>query len=245
MAKAGHKEIVLTGVNLGLYRYKHYKLIDIIEALEDISSLERIRISSIEFRTIADSLIKKMAQKSKLCRFLHVPVQSADNNILKAMNRKYLFKEFHAFIKKTSAAIPHVCLGKDIIVGFPKETNEHFLRTYNNLKDLPIHYFHVFTYSQRKWAKSRFLKNILEKSVLSQRSQLLRELSLQKRDSFWSSLIGTTQDILFEEKKDGLWRGFSDNYVRTAVYSDKCLKNKILPVLLEKKNNGLMIGKLI
>lgn len=245
LAQTGHKEIVLTGINLGLYHYKSYKLLDVIEALEQIPSLKRIRISSIEFTTVADSLLKKMSQQSKLCRFLHVPLQSGSDEILKSMNRKYRFKEFYDFIKKANLTIPDVCLGTDIIVGFPGETEKHFLETYSHLKNLPINYFHVFSYSQRRFAKSRFLKNTVDKNEKSARSQILRQLSIAKHDSFLRSLLHRTQHVLFEEKKEALWFGFSDNYVRIAVYSNKFLKNKLLPVVLEKIDNGIMIGKII
>ncbi|MBF0522957.1 MAG: tRNA (N(6)-L-threonylcarbamoyladenosine(37)-C(2))-methylthiotransferase MtaB [Candidatus Omnitrophica bacterium] len=245
LVKAGHKEIIITGINAGTYHQNNYKFIDVINALEQISGLERIRISSIEFTTIPEEILRKMAAQSKLCRFLHVPLQSGADPILKSMNRKYTFKEYNSFLQKAYAMVPGICLGTDIIVGFPGETDKYFIQTADRLKKLPIHYLHVFSYSKRPFAKSRLLSGENPLSTIQKRSQILRELSKEKRATFHHSLIGSTQNVLFEQKKGDYWFGFTDNYVRVKVSSNLQLSNQILPVKLEKEFDQIILGKLL
>ncbi len=234
LAAAGHKELVITGINVGTYGYKGFTLMDVIESLEQISGVERIRISSIEPTTIPEKLIAKMAGRTKLCRHLHIPLQSSQDVILKSMKRNYTFDQFKDWITAAHAAIPQICLGTDIIVGFPGETESLFEGAVRQIKDLPMQYFHVFSYSKRNMAKGRKLAGEVPSSLISQRSKILRTLSQRKRHLFYSSLCGTTQNVLFEQQKKGAWTGLTDNYVRVNVLAAQDLTNKVCPVEFQK-----------
>jgi threonylcarbamoyladenosine tRNA methylthiotransferase MtaB len=232
LAAAGHKEIVITGINVGTYANNGNTLIDVVTALEDVPDLERIRISSIEPTTIPRDLILKMSRRGKLCRYLHVPLQSGDNGILSAMKRKYTVEEFQDFIQYAAAAVPEICIGTDVIVGFPGEGEEQFERTYHVLLESPAHYFHVFTYSPRTMARSRHLVSPVAVQTLRDRSERLRGLSQRKRRIYYESLLGTTQHVLWEQNKGGAWTGVTDNYIRVKTDSNQSLENQLLPARL-------------
>ena len=244
LVNAGHKELVLTGINIGTYTYQNYTLLDVIEALEQIKGLERIRISSIEPTTIPKKLIEKMAGQGKLCRYLHIPVQSAHNDILKAMKRKYTIEEFSGFIRWVDRTVPQICIGTDVIVGFPGETDQHFQETYERLRELPIHYFHVFSYSARHMAKSRGMSDATAIETIRKRSQILRDLSSRKRRIFYESLLGTTQRVLFEQKKENFWIGWMDNYIRVKIKSNLNLANQFKDIKLISIAEQHVLGEL-
>ena len=245
LVAAGHQEIVLTGINLGTYQHQNKNILKVIDALEQIAGLERIRISSIEPTTIPGELLTKMSAKSKLCRYLHVPVQSGHNDILELMKRKYTIEEFADFIRAAHEAVPEICIGTDVIVGFPGETERSFQQTYEQLKELPIDYFHVFTYSARTMAKSKDLPHTVPASIIPQRSAALRDLSQRKRRSYYHSLLGTIQKVLFEQRdKHGYWDGVTDNYVRVKVQSEDPLTNRLVNVELLELNGQAVIGQL-
>jgi threonylcarbamoyladenosine tRNA methylthiotransferase MtaB len=235
LAAAGHKEIVLTGINLGTYQYKNHTLMDVVEALEQIEGLARIRISSVEPTTIPESLIRKMAGQTKLCRHLHIPLQSGSDTILKAMKRKYRAREFEQFIRMADDLVPQICIGTDMIVGFPGETEEDFERSARSLREWPIDYAHVFSYSWRQMTHSGKLppSDKIPAEMVERRSQILRDMSLRKRQMFHGSLLGTRQSVLFEEKKKDGWSGLTDNYIRVGVESDRSLANEFGTVHLE------------
>jgi len=245
LVSAGHREIVITGINVGTYRQNNKCMMDVIEALEQIGPLQRIRISSIEPTTIPEKLLEKMAKKTKLCRYLHIPLQSGNDQILEAMKRKYQFNEFLTFIRKASEMIPEICIGTDVIVGFPGESDELFNDTVEKLKSSPIHYFHVFSYSQRNLAKSRMLRDVVPGDAVKERSRILRSLSERKRRLFYASLVGTTQKVLFEQNKNGLWSGLTDHYARVMVESTKDLSNCYLDVKLDAVDHTHLLGKLL
>ncbi len=245
LIEAGHKELVLTGINLGTYRNNGKTFLNVIDALEQFDSLERIRISSIEPTTIPKKLIKKMAAQSKLCRYLHIPLQSADDKILKSMKRKYTVKEFTDFIQFAKKTVEKICVGTDIIVGFPGETDQTFESATQRLKDMPIDYFHVFSYSQRELAKSKYLKNTVNTQIIKKRSKILRRLSDRKRQLFYQTLIGTKQTVLFEQKKDGLWSGLTDHYVRVSVKTSKSIANALLPVKITTLDNQIAVANIV
>ncbi len=242
LVAAGHKEIILTGINLGTYREAGKNILDVVNGLEQISGLERIRISSIEPTTIPLALIQKMARPSKLCRYLHIPLQSASNQILLKMGRKYSAEEFQQFIQNVFQKVPEVCIGTDTIVGFPGETDEHFRETYDRLCEWPIHYIHVFSYSKRLLAKSKDFTNEVSPTVIQKRSQVLRELSLRKRRMFYGQGVGTEQTVLFEEEKNGYWTGWTDNYIRVKVLSPDNLANRSLIVRLISVEDKDVLG---
>jgi len=242
LVAAGHQELVITGINVGTYRNNKKTIVDVIDALEQIDALKRIRISSIEPTTIPPALIKKMAGATKLCRHLHIPLQSGNNKVLRSMKRKYSVEEFGNFIKKIHAASPQICIGTDVIAGFPGETEEQFQETARRLREWPVHYLHVFSYSRRNMAKSQKLPDELSYEDIAQRSRALQGLSIRKRRLFYESLIGTKQKVLFEQLKDGYWTGLTDNYARVKVKSRRMLANKFLNVRMSRLDGRAIIG---
>lgn len=233
LVTAGHKELVITGINVGTYQFKDYSFMDVIDALEQIDGLARIRISSIEPTTFPFELVRKMSGHSKLCRYLHLPLQSGSDPVLKAMKRKYTVADFSDFVCAVHQTVEEVCIGTDVIVGFPTETEEDFTRTAELLRELPLHYFHVFSYSQRHLAKSQDIMGTVPAHLIRQRSQILRELSARKRQVFYQSMLGTTQQVLFEESKEGYFTGVTDNYIRVHVKTDSDLSNQLLKIRLK------------
>jgi len=244
LAAAGHHELVLTGINIGTYSYRDKTLVEVLNALDSVEDLWRIRISSIEPTTIAGEIVAKMAQRNKLCRYLHIPLQSGSDEILSAMKRKYTVREFTDFLAAAHRAAPDACLGTDIIVGFPGETDALFEETYHLLLQLPFTYFHVFSYSDRDHARSSKSEDKVPREMIAQRSQRLRELSARKRRMYFQKFLGKTELVLFEQQKNGFWSGVTDTYIRVKVKSDLNLENQLLPVRLEKIENQAMIGTL-
>ena len=244
LSNAGHKELVITGINVGSYKYEKYRLIDVVSAFEQIHKIERIRISSIELTTIPKELLRKMYSSSKICRFLHIPLQSGSNDILKAMNRKHTFELFNDFVCEAHNKVPNICVGTDVIVGFPGETEKHFSETFENISNAPIDHFHVFSYSKRKMAKSKLLNNNIKTETIKKRSELLRKLAIRKNNDFKRSLLRISMPVLIEQKKNGFWTGLTDNYVRVIVSSPEDLTNKIVNVELKEIKNQHILGTL-
>lgn len=244
LAAAGHKEIILTGINLGTYHQDKKDLLDIIKALDDIPKIKRIRISSIEPLAIPKGMIPLMASKTKLCRHLHLPVQHLDDEILQAMRRRYSFSDVERFVEELMSRIPHACLGTDLIVGFPGETQEHFQLMYDRMKSLPLHYAHVFSYSDRPHARSRTFAGKVAAPEIKLRSQKLRDLARRKRMKLYQSAIGTEMPVLFEQEKDGLWHGLTDNFLQVRTLSEKPLKNTIKTITLKSADHSGILGLL-
>lgn len=243
LVAAGHKELVITGINVGTFQNNDKHILDVIDALERIEGLERIRISSIEPTTIPFELIERMNDhQSKLCRYLHIPLQSGDTETLQNMKRLYSVDEFSEFIKRAEQAVEGICIGTDVIVGFPGESEDNFANTLQLLKDLPIQYFHVFSYSARHLAKSKDHKNPIDKAIINERSAVLRDLSARKRHAFYRSFLGTTQKVLFEQYKDEYWQGVTDNYIRVGVHSGQIKPNQIHPIKLESLHKKFVSG---
>jgi threonylcarbamoyladenosine tRNA methylthiotransferase MtaB len=238
----GYKEIVLTGINLGLYSYNDYDLIDVLSALSEIKGLERIRLSSIEPDDMLEKVIYQMAKNPKICPFLHVPLQSGCNSVLKRMGRKKTCSEYENYIKMAKSAIPRLCIGSDIIVGFPGETEDEFMQTVEFLEKQPLSYLHIFSYSNRKLAKSASFPNQISLNIIKKRSQYLRQLSLKKRTEYLSYFLGRTESVLFEECKQGFWVGLTDTYIRVKLKNNKSLKNQILPVKLVEIDDQSLFG---
>jgi threonylcarbamoyladenosine tRNA methylthiotransferase MtaB len=243
LVTAGHQEIILTGINIGTYANEGKELMHVIDGLESIADLKRIRISSIEPTTIPTELFERMGQ-GKLCRYLHIPLQAGHDDILLEMKRKYTTGEFSDFINSAYNKAPGICIGTDVIVGFPGETDAHFNATVDFLREQPVHYFHVFSYSPRHMAKSRLMET-MSPEVINHRSQVLRELSSRKRRIFHESLLGTTMPVLFERRKEGEdWSGLTDNFVRVKVKTKEHLQNRLLPVRLLKMDGQSVLGEL-
>lgn len=245
LSNAGHHELVLTGINIGTYSFADKTIFDVISGLEKIDKLWRIRISSIEPTTIPNQILMKMVENDKLCRYLHIPIQSGNDELLGMMCRKYSVAEFMEFLELAYHHVPDICLGTDVIVGFPGETDSHFEETYELLLNSPFAYFHVFSYSDRYHAKSRNYSNKVPVENIKQRSQRLRELSYRKRSAFLQQFVDRELPVLFEQKKLGLWTGLTDNYIRVKVKSGLDLQNQLLPVKLQRVEKQTMIGILI
>lgn len=241
----GAKEVVLTGVNLGTYDYDGANIADVVDALHDIPGLARIRISSIEPTTIPDRLIEAMAAPDHaLVPYLHIPLQSGSDRVLKLMKRRYVSAEIQAFIEDAHARVEGLCIGTDVMVGMPGETDDDFAATADLLWNSPIAYAHVFKYSERDGTPAARMPNKVDPRVMSRRSAVIRRLSAQKRNAFHDSQRGRVLPVLFEEVEDGHWLGYTGNYIRVAVRSDRTLKNELRPVRLMKPAGELMMGEL-
>ena len=245
LVAGGYREIVLTGVNIGQYRQGNLNLVGLIEQLEAIEGLERIRISSIEPTTITNALLVRMASSSKLCPYLHIPLQSGADTILSAMNRPYNVKEFVRLINQAVAAIPHLGLGTDIMVGFPGETEEAFEQTLDIACKLPFCYFHVFTYSQRPGTAAAKLPDQVPIAIARKRSKILAELSSHKRLAFAKRYIGSTVSVLFESgEMDGLRLGVTANFLKVGVPSQIELTNHLEEVRIVGTSDRWALGQL-
>jgi len=244
MISSGYKEIVLTGINIGNYRYDKNNIINVLEKITSIKGDFRIRISSIEPGTILEKVIDLMKYNPKICRFLHIPTQSCSDPILKKMRRNYLREDFKDIILNAFNEIPDICLGTDIITGFPGETKILFEEGYNFLEKLPLSYFHVFSYSKRPLAKSAYAKDIVPQETIKNRSKKLRELGNHKKNQYLSNFLNTTQNVLFENNKHGLWSGLTDNFIRVKVKSNQNLANSNHLINLKTIQNKSFIGEL-
>ena len=245
LAAGGYREVVLTGVNVGRYRHGSVDLVGLIERLETIQGLERIRISSIEPTTITDALLNRMAVSSKLCPYLHVPLQSGDDGILNAMNRPYHAAEFTSLIERAVALLPHLGLGTDLMVGFPGESEAAFMNTLRVVDTLPFSYFHIFTYSPRPRTAATKLPEQVAASVARERAKRLSDLSRLKRLAFAERHIGSTLPVLFESgETDGLRIGTTPHFLKVAVPSDVDLTNQLRHVLITGASERWAVGQL-
>jgi threonylcarbamoyladenosine tRNA methylthiotransferase MtaB len=245
LVEGGYREIVLTGVNIGQYRQGETDLVGLIAQLEGIEGLERIRISSIEPTTITDALIDRMASSSKICPYLHIPLQSGDDTTLSAMNRPYNVEEFTRLIRRALAAIPHLGLGTDLMVGFPGETEEAFEHTLDIVRELPFSYFHIFIYSQRPGTAATKLPDQVPIAVARQRAKILAELSRLKRLAFAERYIGSTLSVLFESGAiDGFRLGVTANFLKVGVSSNIDLTNHLKDVRIIGASDRWALGQL-
>jgi threonylcarbamoyladenosine tRNA methylthiotransferase MtaB len=241
ITQRGIKEIVLTGVNIGDYgkgefgNKKHeHTFLDLISALDEIEALKRIRISSIEPNLLTDKVIDFVAQSRAFVPHFHVPLQSGNDEILKKMKRRYLSDLYTDRLTQIKRLMPNACVGGDVIVGFPGETDSAFLDTYTFLADLDISYLHVFSYSERPNTEAISLAGVVPTALRNKRSKMLRGLSAKKRRAFYESQLGATVDVLFEnENKRGYITGFSENYVKVRSPWNSMLANTIQRVTLQ------------
>lgn len=241
IAQTDVKEVVLTGVNIGDFGIqdgrRKEKFIDLIKALDQIEGIDRFRISSIEPNLLSNEVIEFVAQSERFVPHFHIPLQSGSDAILKKMNRRYLSDLYQSRVEKIKSLMPDCCIGVDVIVGFPGETEEEFLTTYNFLNELDISYLHVFTYSERPNTKAVEMDGVVDQGERSRRSKMLRGLSEKKRRYFYEQQLGKTSEVLFEEDvQDGLMHGFTENYVRVAAKYDPVLINEVKQVTLKSIN---------
>lgn len=234
---SGVKEIVLTGVNTGDFGIRNGKredrFIDLVRELDKVESIERFRISSIEPNLLHDEVIEFVAQSRKFVPHFHIPLQSGSDKVLKQMKRRYLSDLYTLRVSKIKSIMPHCCIGVDVIVGFPGETEEDFLTTYNFLNELDISYLHVFTYSERANTPAAEMSDVIPMKVRNQRSKMLRSLSEKKKRKFYEENLGKTSEVLFEEDiENGMMHGFTANYVRVEAKYDPVLINETKTVQL-------------
>lgn len=242
LVQRGHRELVLTGVNIGRYQDQETDLLGLITRLEAIEGLERIRISSIEPTTIPEGLLEYMKTSRKLCRFLHVPLQSGDNVILRTMNRRYSVQEYQEAMELALRMIPDVCFGTDVMVGFPGEGQTEFSNTLAFIQNLPFAYFHVFSYSSRPGTASTKMSDTVSPKRIKERSRTLRELSRQKQKTFQQRFLGHEISVLFEDEVDGVWSGLTDHYIRVDVRSSLDLKNTVQSVVATGVMSDRVVG---
>ena len=222
ISQKGIKEIVLTGVNIGDYgkgefgNKKHnHTFLEMIKALDGVEGINRLRISSIEPNLLKNESIEFVSKSNSFVPHFHIPLQSGSNFILKKMKRRYQREVYEDRVNQINSIMPHACIGVDVIVGFPGETEELFLETYNFLNKLDVSYLHVFTYSERQNTEASTMKGSVPMKVRKKRSKLLRGLSVKKRRSFYEKSIGSNRTVLFEgENKSGYIHGFTENYIR-------------------------------
>ena len=252
ISNSGIKEIVLTGVNIGDYGKgefgnKNHKntFLELVTALDKVDGISRVRISSIEPNLLSNDIINFVSNSKKFVPHFHIPMQSGSDTILKLMKRRYLSNLYRDRINHVKQVMPNACVGADVIVGFPGETEEEFMETYNFIKSLDVSYLHVFTYSERDNTQAVGLKNVVPNNIRSKRSKLLRALSVQLKRKFYMSQLGTIKNVLFEpENRNGFIYGFSNNYVRIKTPWRSSIKDKIIPFELQKiSDDGLVTGE--
>lgn len=243
------KEIVLTGVNIGDYgkgefgNKKHqHTFLELVKALDTVDGIHRLRISSIEPNLLKNETIDFVSKSNSFVPHFHIPLQSGSDAILKLMRRRYLTNLYIDRVAKIREVMPHACIGVDVIVGFPGETEEHFLETYHFLNELDISYLHVFTYSERDNTVAAEMENVVPKNVRAKRSKMLRGLSVKKRRAFYESQLGSTRTVLFEsENKEGYITGFTENYVKVKAPWNPELVNTLHTIqLTEIDEDGLV-----
>ena len=238
----GIKEIVLTGVNIGDYgkgefgSKKHeHTFLDLVKALDDVEGIERLRISSIEPNLLKNETIEFVSKSRTFVPHFHIPLQSGSNEILGKMKRRYQREIYTERVNKIREVMPDACIGVDVIVGFPGETDEHFLESFHFLNEMNISYLHVFTYSERDNTEAALMENAVPMNVRNKRSKMLRALSVKKRRAFYESQLGTTRKVLFEnENKEGYIHGFTENYVKVKTPWNPELINTMHQIELKK-----------
>jgi threonylcarbamoyladenosine tRNA methylthiotransferase MtaB len=242
ISKQGIKEIVLTGVNIGDYgkgefgNKKHeHTFLDLVKALDEVEGIERLRISSIEPNLLKNETIDFVSKSRTFVPHFHIPLQSGSNEILGKMKRRYQREVYTDRVANIRQVMPHACIGVDVIVGFPGETDEHFLETYNFLNEMDISYLHVFTYSERDNTEATIMEDVVPMNVRNKRSKMLRGLSVKKRRAFYENQLGTNRTVLFEsENKEGYIHGFTENYVKVKTPWNPELVNTVHEINLTK-----------
>ncbi len=240
ISSKGIKEIVLTGVNIGDYgkgefgnkKHKH-TFLELVKELDKVDGIHRLRISSIEPNLLKDETIDFVSKSSSFVPHFHIPLQSGSDVLLNKMKRRYLTNTYTNRVTRIKEVMPNACIGVDVIVGFPGETEELFLETYNYLNEMDISYLHVFTYSERPNTEAVEFDGVVPKKVRAKRSKMLRGLSAKKRRAFYETQIGNTLTVLFEsENKEGYIHGFTENYVKVKTPWNPALVNTLHKVVL-------------
>lgn len=241
IAETDVKEVVLTGVNIGDFGIEDGKrkarFVDLVKELDEVQGIDRFRISSIEPNLLTNEIIEFCSQSQRFVPHFHIPLQSGSNTILRKMGRRYLRELYVDRVTKIKSLMPHCGIGVDVIVGFPGETEELFMETYNFLNELPVSYLHVFTYSERANTRAAEMDDAVPMKVRHQRSKMLRILSEKKKRKFYEENLKGTFEVLFEEDiEEGMMHGFTENYIRVAAKYDPLLINEVKKVTLWEIN---------
>jgi threonylcarbamoyladenosine tRNA methylthiotransferase MtaB len=247
LANSEVKEVVLTGVNIGDFgNGTNENFYDLILELDKIENIERFRISSIEPDLLSDQIIEFVHNSNKFVPHFHIPLQSGSDQLLKSMRRRYDTKLYSDKIEKIKKLMPNACIGVDVIVGYPGETDEEFNKTMNFLKSLPISYLHVFTYSERANTTAPRMGEVVPMDERRKRSKQLRILSLKLKQKFYQEQIGSQEKVLLETKEDNSIYGFTENYIKVKIPGEMELKNNIVNVKLKELNSDIeAIGEII
>jgi threonylcarbamoyladenosine tRNA methylthiotransferase MtaB len=246
IAKTEVKEVVLTGVNIGDFGIQEGKrqerFVELLKALDEVEGIERFRISSIEPNLLTNEIIEFVAQSKRFVPHFHIPLQSGSNKILKAMHRRYLRELYAERVAKIKSLMPHCCIGADVIVGFPSETQEDFLDTYHFLNELDVSYLHVFTYSERDNTAALAINEVVPQQQRQERSKMLHILSDKKRRHFYEQNVGRVATVLFEKDiANGMMEGFTENYIRVVAKYDPLLINELKRVEMTNINAEMLM----
>lgn len=249
LAKAGYQEVVICGIHIGRYGLDlkpKTSLLSLLEEIERAHPIKRVRLSSLEPTEITDEIIHLLARSRIICPHLHIPLQSGDDQVLKRMNRPYTALSYRDLIFRIVKNLPHVAIGADVMVGFPGESESAFANTLNLVRGLPLSYLHVFPYSRRKGTRAYSFGEQVPPQIIKRRSYAMRSLGREKRVAFYKKSIGTTTEVLIEEKRDsmtGHLTGLTGNYIPVLVDGKDNLMQKIVKVRLYKIAHGKVFGR--
>lgn len=240
------KEVVITGIHIASYGKdfeNNYRLIDLLEDINKIDGIERIRLGSIEPLLISEEFVSRLSKLSKICHHFHLSLQSGCTETLKRMNRRYTIEEFKVIVERLRNTYQDVILTTDIIVGFPEESEEEFETTYKFLKEIKFYKMHIFKYSERKGTKAAEMKNQIPANIKEQRSKILLELSDKNENEYLDKYLGKKVDVLFEEQDGKCYKGHTANYIMVNLETDKDVSNKIVTVEITGKESLSLISK--
>mgnify|MGYP001136259925 FL=1 len=255
IAQKGIKEVVITGIHIASYgkdfsmskdpELQNYKLIDLLEEINSINGIQRIRLGSIEPLLITEEFVERLKKLEKICHHFHLSLQSGCDETLKRMNRRYTTEQFKEIVRLLRNAYDDVNLTTDVIVGFPGETDEEFSKTYKFLEEIKFYKMHIFKYSPRKGTKAAVMPNQISGDIKEERSRKLIELSDKNEIEYNESYIGKNVEVLFEEEKDGIFKGHTQNYIMVYCELNKNLENQVISVRCEKAEQEHILGNFI
>jgi threonylcarbamoyladenosine tRNA methylthiotransferase MtaB len=246
LVENGYKEVVLTGVHVGRYNRDGSDLVELSEKILNETKVERMRYSSIDPNEFTDQLVDFVSKSDRICRHLHIPLQSGDSDILSKMRREYSADDYLTLADKISQAVPDVLIGADVIVGFPGETDEQFENTCQFIRSSSINYLHVFSYSDRKGTEASSMSDKIPPQVIHKRSETMHALGKEKWRGYIQRFIGKRLDVLIENRRDrktDMLTGLSDNYVRVLLDGDDSLKNRIVSVKIVDRHENKLLGE--
>jgi threonylcarbamoyladenosine tRNA methylthiotransferase MtaB len=244
LARRGHKELVISGVNIGTYADADHTITDIARALSDTPGIERVRVSSIEPSTVGEELLRWMATSPKACHHLHLPLQSGDDAVLDRMKRVYTTAEYARFVETAKRLMPDLGLGTDVMVGFPGENESEFVNSLEFIEEMPFSYLHVFSYSQRPRTPAAYYDDKNDGKVIRERSDIMHELAVKKKQVFFDEHIGREVEVLFETVDDDGWRkGFTGSYLKVAADPNAVPLNEISSVAIHDRTHDFCLAR--